>query len=138
MQVTQLTLPQAEGGWWGTSGDGWQGTAVSQAGAGSGEVGGPSPCPPVIASSIRSPSPPLPAPGISQLIPLAASLRHLEGLKTATVPALTPGDPLASPAPSGPWHCPPQPPLSPFQEGHGCYVLVTPPLPAGAVGTGMG
>lgn len=61
------------------------------------------------------PSPPLSPPGFSQLIPLAASLRHLQGLKTATVPALTPGDPhTLSPAPSGrclprPHMCPPAP-----------------------------
>lgn len=62
------------------------------------------------------PSPPLSPPGFSQLIPLAASLRHLQGLKTATVAALTPGDPRTpSPAPSG--HCPPRPRVCPPVPG---------------------
>lgn len=75
--------------------------------SGTGKVGGAFPCPPSSYHQLHPlPSPPLPLPGISQLIPLAASLRHLQGLKTATVPALTPGDPLTSPAPSGCWHCP--------------------------------
>lgn len=96
-------------------GDGWQGTVASQSPVGTATLGDrqgggePFRAPPPPTSYHRLhplPSPPLPLPGISQLIPLAASLRHLQGLKTATVPALTPGDPLTSPAPSGCWRCP--------------------------------
>lgn len=71
--------------------------AVSQSGAGtppsgSSGVGWPVRAPP-LSSAPSVPQPPSAPASIIQLIPFAASLRHLEGLKTATGPALTPGDP---------------------------------------------
>lgn len=127
-----------------TAGRGWRRPSLELGRPpwGSGEVGGGLSVPPGCHQLHPLPSPPLPPPGISQLIPLAASLRHLQGLKTATVPALTPGDPLTSPAPSGCWCCPgtgwapwPPPCMRPvppalFQEGHGCYLPVTPSSPS--------
>lgn len=151
MQAAPLRLLQPERRLWGKRGDGRQADSRPR---GSGELGGgASPCPPSYHQLHPLPSPPLPPPGISQLIPLAAALRHLQGLKTATVQALTPGDPLTSPAPSlGRWRCPgagwtpwappcvgvvsppPVPGGSRVLRGPGCYLLVTPSPPAGAVG----
>lgn len=93
----------------GMAGRGWWHPSLErgQPPSGSGEVEGGLSVPPGYCRLHPLPGPSLPPPGISQLIPLAASLRHLEGLKTATVPAPVPRAPSnTGPSSPGHWHCP--------------------------------